>query len=223
MALLMPALAGARETAKTTACLSNLRQMVVGERMYLTEDNSACLRLANQSHYAYTGGTWWGPGQLYALSIMSAPKVAYCPSLVGDWWAYNASRWSKDAPQDPITFGYVYRRWLAYGWCDYNVDSDGDLTPTSRVTLKTAPDGLALYADVSLMSYKGSLLGANVTLEHNYNNAGNVGYADGHVETWTRRRIDHEGKGVASVNKAPWPFYEEGFISALDLPGAHPW
>src|ERR1051326_7786658 len=51
-ALLLPALQGAKESARTAKCLSNLKQMGVAALMYVDDNSGKCIDL---------GGPWWDP------------------------------------------------------------------------------------------------------------------------------------------------------------------
>ena len=68
-AMLLPALATAKEVAKKTACLSNLRQLALANTMYV-DDNNGC-------HYPRTRTPFWVTGM---RGYFLEPRVLLCPS-----------------------------------------------------------------------------------------------------------------------------------------------
>src|SRR6185295_14102906 len=79
VAILLPALHRARETALSLQCKSNLRQIYIGFALYAHDFNDyipACAPGADNWHYHLGPGGYLGP----------AAKPAH-PSLLGDTWA----------------------------------------------------------------------------------------------------------------------------------------
>ena len=68
-AMLLPALASAKELAKKTACLSNLRQLSLAEVMFVDEHEGR--------HYPRTRSPFWVVG---LRDYFVEPKVLVCPS-----------------------------------------------------------------------------------------------------------------------------------------------
>jgi prepilin-type N-terminal cleavage/methylation domain-containing protein/prepilin-type processing-associated H-X9-DG protein len=92
--LLLPALSSAKEKAKRTSCMNNLKQMGIAMHMY-TGDNNNYMPLLKWS----TNGSIWYPyemarftatnlmtmgwenlGLLYASKLIPDPRIFYCPS-----------------------------------------------------------------------------------------------------------------------------------------------
>ncbi len=75
--LLLPALSRAREAARTTACISNLRQIAIGVGLYLDEYNEG-LPVAEPLGPTYRGftfgGKWVEEDSLLRSGIFAAPK-----------------------------------------------------------------------------------------------------------------------------------------------------
>lgn len=160
--------------------------------------------------------------------------------------SYNEmlKQWTIPSVQKVI-YGYSTRRTLAFGFGDTFVtslwtDSLGRATYGIKLGSGQIKGGVALYADQSLYFYhvdsaNMDYVGANfVGFEHGgqmikplsglvnrdirgrIKGGGNVIYADGHSEFWSKDRIEKEGKG-----QARWPYNEQYFLSAYDLPGAN--
>jgi len=86
IAMLLPALAKAREHAKSVACLSNLRQCGIGLQMY-AEDYGRVIPADVLYYDAGTGLSWYellaGPksGRSQADKYVTSPGVFYCPKM----------------------------------------------------------------------------------------------------------------------------------------------
>jgi prepilin-type N-terminal cleavage/methylation domain-containing protein len=105
--ILLPTLVNARETARRTACLSNLRQLGVAVVEYSTRfkggyapigcmkrpsDSKPC-RMLNTTAY-YNRGTTRGAlglGWLVTAGLIKDGKPYYCPSESNPQWMYNYS------------------------------------------------------------------------------------------------------------------------------------
>src|SRR5204862_525200 len=71
-ALLLPALAQAKERSKRTACLNNLKQMGLGSQMYADDDKKGAL--SNTASIGDDDLTWLYP------TYISTLKTFVCPS-----------------------------------------------------------------------------------------------------------------------------------------------
>lgn len=99
-ALLFPGLTRALETARRTACGSNVRQVTTGLIMYATDHDDYLPRsqggqnaalsfevaqpLEYVTYQVQDGNTdyyWTGQGLLYAYDYIYEPKLLYCPSM----------------------------------------------------------------------------------------------------------------------------------------------
>jgi prepilin-type N-terminal cleavage/methylation domain-containing protein len=100
-ALLLPALAGAKEQARCTQCLSNLRQLNLGYTMAVGEDNGQLAAVGEDagqlegSEFEYvTGGSsgaWfeqtWGCDQASICpDAPQGPVIQYSPLWQGSWY-----------------------------------------------------------------------------------------------------------------------------------------
>jgi prepilin-type N-terminal cleavage/methylation domain-containing protein/prepilin-type processing-associated H-X9-DG protein len=100
-AILFPVFAAAREKARQTSCLSNMKELGLGLAMYTTDYDG---------HYACSGGTCFGG---YAGCSQATPT----PTLNWQWVVYPyVKNWQiYVCPSDPrssnIPVSYVYNNW----------------------------------------------------------------------------------------------------------------
>ena len=131
IAMLLPALKKAKETARLLKCLSNIKQINTGLHIYASEydgrfppghfDHNAALMFylatRHNEHIGYhvdkvvDGFTnyFTGHGVLYALDIVTDPRVFYCPSQRYENWTWPKG-WHD--PQHGLAHrsgGYYYR------------------------------------------------------------------------------------------------------------------
>jgi prepilin-type processing-associated H-X9-DG protein/prepilin-type N-terminal cleavage/methylation domain-containing protein len=212
-AMLMPALATARESARSAACQSNLKQISLGFTMY-TNDNNGWYPWAYNSDYD-TGyekcwdyekesGDWTGNGyigpyldeNINVYGCLTAKGLhSYDRPITG--YAYNASYLGKG-------------KWIWGG----TPSSEGD--PARTVEVKS-PSETCLVADSAYWSasdsqYTGNnylrapngsnnWIGENIHYRHN--DKANVAWCDGHVSS--------------EENSNPNPSHEEiGYLSSDD-------
>ncbi len=214
-ALLLPALARAKATAKRTHCLSNLHQMNLAAQLYVGDNEG---RFPSAYHSALENGVMvsyaWdlttigsspnqvAPGLLW--QGQGAKAIQQCPSFTG------GANWAND----PFT-GYNYNTsFIGHGQFE-NIPE-----PAKAAAVKN-PAATALFGDGG---YSG---GANKFMRAPWPNPGDqtfsgrwagtqafrhqqrtsVAWVDGHVESWRQRFTDNKN-GAANV--AP----ETGFLSA---------
>jgi prepilin-type N-terminal cleavage/methylation domain-containing protein/prepilin-type processing-associated H-X9-DG protein len=152
LVLLLPALAAAREVAKTTQCLSNLRQLATAAAAYGAE-NDGSYPVAQ-----YTAGTVWyrwdfvvsrdpgtgkatvGAGLLWmgqaGGSHSAAGQVQQCPSFAG----------SSTAAGDPYT-GYNYNTTRIGHGQGEDVHRPNEILPPARLNEIRNPARCALFGD----------------------------------------------------------------------------
>ena len=75
IAILLPSLSGARDRAKASTCLSNLRQLGISYIMYSDQENAGHTLIDPASHSTY--GTFWM--QLTGPYHANDDKLYYCP------------------------------------------------------------------------------------------------------------------------------------------------
>jgi prepilin-type processing-associated H-X9-DG protein/prepilin-type N-terminal cleavage/methylation domain-containing protein len=218
IALLLPALSGAREQAKTIACLSNLRQMVIAANNY-ADANGGSYPLAYFSQTsglitvsydwdftttlnAGTGLATVTPGVLWQGSATMA--VQQCPSFDG----------KSNTFADPYT-GYNYN-------CSYiGGGANGSIIAVPARTSQVArPTRCALFGDGQYYSGADKFMRspfpgpADVLFNFNSPSSGtqgfrhrngttNVAFCDGHAENMPNRYttmnpLDHTALGPAT-------------------------
>ncbi|MBA4149537.1 MAG: type II secretion system protein [Verrucomicrobia bacterium] len=119
--MLLPALSKAKERAKRTSCLSNLRQLGLGVNMYAS-DNSDKMPTIFRTASAFTtywfrnGGTYRNLGLLYTGKYITPPRSFYC--LSGDARADEALAYNSPANQwegTGVRISYPARTFIVSG------------------------------------------------------------------------------------------------------------
>jgi prepilin-type N-terminal cleavage/methylation domain-containing protein/prepilin-type processing-associated H-X9-DG protein len=214
-ALLLPALARAKATAKRTHCLNNLHQMGIAAQIYVNDhdgsfpvayyyaiENGVAISYAWDLTTINSSPNQVGPGVLW--QGQGAAAIQQCPGFTG------GANWNTD----PFT-GYNYNTsFIGHGQFE-NIPE-----PAKAVAVKN-PALTALFGDGG---YSG---GANKFMRAPWPNPGdqtfsgrwagtqafrhqkrtNVAWVDGHAEAWRLRFTDNKN-GAANV--AP----DTGFLSA---------
>jgi prepilin-type N-terminal cleavage/methylation domain-containing protein/prepilin-type processing-associated H-X9-DG protein len=173
--LLLPALQKARDRAKTSACLSNLKQMGIGVVMY-TDDWDGIMPLRNKS-FGGRGNTafytdWWVHIEGY---IDSESKAFLCPA-------------GKKLPSDEIRVQYgmnmafATHPWFQRGWSKL---SEVIYPSDCAMVLDTysSSDGITPVLNPNLAVHSsGDPEKGRFQLRHPKWKSGNVLYTDSHVE-----------------------------------------
>jgi prepilin-type processing-associated H-X9-DG protein len=216
--LILPAASSVRQAARSTACLSNLRQMAAAATDYAMRNGGSyppaqwsdpADSSAREWDFAKRGNTVIGPGFLWAPQPVTA--VQQCPAFdgkarsAGDLFTgynYNTSyigRGTGERVTSPARVAQVKKpsRTLLFG--------DGQWAPGAnkymRSPLHSPSEDPAAYAD-------GSASRAAGTQGFRHRGATNAAFCDGHAES-LRDRADGGNKNVAPGT---------GFISDSDAP-----
>ena len=79
-AMLLPALAKAREKARSISCVSSLKQAALAVAMYANDHNQWVCNLPQGSYNISGKAVWYWPGIMCGLNYMQIGSV-YCPSM----------------------------------------------------------------------------------------------------------------------------------------------
>lgn len=122
--ILLPSLAGVRETTRQVICRNNIRQLGIGMFLYADDHRdllppsvyassiqSDAMHLASVVRRAVTPISWDGLGHLYADDYLPTPGVFYCPSHYGEHPLDRYSRLWADPGQSngEIVSNFQYR------------------------------------------------------------------------------------------------------------------
>jgi prepilin-type processing-associated H-X9-DG protein len=153
IAILLPALSRARETAKRVVCLSNLHQMVIAANAYVAESRGyypvAQYSVPNRSGgggcaYAWDFTTISSPGtpkQVVPGLLWGGHganvKIQQCPSFDG----------SSNSGTDPYT-GYNYNTsYIGHGQGEYGPQDAHGIVPPAKAVQITNPARTAIFGD----------------------------------------------------------------------------
>jgi len=209
MAVLMPALGGARQRGKSIACLSNLRQLAIASQVY-GNNNDGFYPIAYMYKFTDTASVFYAwdfttiitfspfeqeviPGLLWEGETIE--KVQQCPSFKGD------STWLAD----PYT-GYNYNTsYIGHG------QFEACVTP-ARAAAVRRPERCALFGDGQWSEGANKFMrspwpnecdtvGFRYAGTQGYRHYGrtNVAYCDGHAATVKECYKNTEEDGVTNI------------------------
>ena len=204
-AMLLPALSAARERARQSNCLSNLKQMALGCTMY-AGDNKDYRPAARQSHHNCVGAyaSPNGLGLLYTGGYNTTEKSYYCPSIT----KFHDSQFLEEGNNGKAFIGYslsIYK----WNWTD-NYDSHRLSGPFPKYELGSgytveAPAGpgtMPLCGDL-FYADEGAIGGGVEQGKHG--KSFNVAWADGHADS----NIDPSKKPI--IGSTDWHMAFWGF------------
>ena len=176
-AILFPVFARAREKARQTNCLSNVKQMMVGVMMYAQDYDE--MLIPSALTYA-TGGNWYELLQPYVKNM----QMFKCPS----------------SPAVAVGYGWNYQEFGYY----YGDHGTGWATALAQVT---APAETILLGDNSDANANRYLYKRHATYTPNrHNGGGNMGLLDGHAKWFSETELRKSQTGVAAPWRyAPTP------------------
>jgi prepilin-type N-terminal cleavage/methylation domain-containing protein/prepilin-type processing-associated H-X9-DG protein len=156
--LLLPALTRARESARGTVCLSNLRQVGVAVQLYVQDSNN---RLPFMSDIYPTATNKYPGPDLVLSNHLGNVNVLRCPS----------DKWPADKPQARPQAGLTYfdQTGCSYAWNDFLNGQDAE--HLSVIGLNFDPHQIPLFFDKEKFH-----------LARGDPKARNFLYADGHIK-----------------------------------------
>lgn len=210
-AMLLPALAQAKNKAKMIQCLNNTKQLDLAWSMYANDSNDRLVnnhsngnggsgRVAWINDFSKLGvGTWNGSARKEASSQAMSLKLAITQ---GTLWPYNGNAEIYHCPSDfalsfdtpPVLRDRSYSMSCGMNW----VNDNGDSTPANGSFVKftgisnPGPSLASVFIDVSANSIDNNEFPCFNPGTYAYwkvptsrhNNGGLISFADGHAEYW---------------------------------------
>ncbi|MEA3404074.1 MAG: prepilin-type N-terminal cleavage/methylation domain-containing protein [Armatimonadota bacterium] len=187
-AILFPVFARAREKAKQASCLSNMKQLVLGAHMYVT-DYDDCLfgHLAGTRHPQTPDEPEWPWDSPYynwqqqVYPYVKNEQLYVCPSLPTYDWHYNGR---------DNTLGYGMNYWVTYF---YNYLNLSDFERPAETIWFTDCKYYVVYPTYYLWRYPDHYAYGKdgfARLDIRHNNGANVGFIDGHAKWMNRQTLE---------------------------------
>ncbi len=157
IALLLPAFARLRESARRVGCASNMHQIAIALESFARENRNRfpnSFYSGNQRREARPqdmmilnrgtwGDTWDGIGRLYSKAYLSDPGAYYCPSHTGDHpFERYQNLWNRHS-RDQLFGNYHYR-----GILNFSTLPSDPIDRHDRDTIHAEnPAGISILAD----------------------------------------------------------------------------
>lgn len=196
-AILFPVFAKAREKARQTSCLSNLKQLGTSALMYV-QDYDECLfghiQGTRSTFYPPSGDYLNWPQQIYPY--LKNEQLLACPSNSTATFVY--------APLNPkdYNFGYGMNYWLTYY---YYAATLADLKLPAETIWFTDSNYYLVYPTYYLFTYPADpTYGQNgsARLQLRHNDGVNCTFVDGHSKWMNRQTIEGDIGGGPSGTTA---------------------
>ncbi len=218
--MLLPALNKARESARTTTCLNNLKQIGSAAALYVADSKYAVIRLYSplDQFLCFDGPrNGYGTGVLFKQGYIGG-ETMFCPNDLNGWRPPLPEVFTTP---DPWGFrsSYTPPRGAEGGAKDAQVFNDG-IAGGCLPVWKCDP-GHVLFADCTAYTVSKDNF-ASMNMEHQ---GQNFVYADGHAVKYTRSEVGGkkqfaataEGKAFLGGNY----YFESYYLSSFNLSGKH--
>ncbi len=196
-AILFPVFARAREKARQTSCLSNVKQLTLGALMYV-QDYDECLF----GHIQGTRNTFYPPVEPFlnwsqqVHPYVKNAQIFTCPSNPTAGWTFT--------PKD-YYFGYGMNYWMTYYYY-YSTGAMSYIQKPAETIWFTDCNYYVVYPTCYLATYPTNpTYGVNGTarLQLRHNGGVNVGFLDGHAKWMSREAIESD-TGLYANSKYWW-------------------
>ena len=185
-AMLLPALAKAREKARAAVCMGNLKQLSLAFLMYVQDNDgyfppTYYFTTLSEVGWDFATDTWWATYRLGIIGKYLKGRVFECPTSKKIIKSYDR----------PFT-GYAYNATYIGG--GYSVWT-GQADPPAKISRIRKPSETILLADSAIWStYTNEVIGNNYlrapgdssyfgpNVHFRHNGFANVAFCDGHVE-----------------------------------------
>ena len=192
--MLLPALSGAREMAKSISCVNNLKQLGLSTGMYQS-DNNGYFPPTHLNNGTNPSPTWGSTGwhQIYVNNGYATWKEFECP--VG--WGYETSTWNGSGVSSPKDT--YYQKFVNYGINMMYVGGwPSNTYGYSQTPAKSSqigdPSCTVLFADcwnvgnkspfyILMDYYTTNTQYGVVKMYHDKSHLANVGWCDGHASS----------------------------------------
>jgi len=195
-AILFPVFARAREKARQTSCLSNVKQLGLAISMY-TQDYDE--RLTRPYRYMYPGGVrslfWWGD---MMQPYINNYQLLECPS---DSWAYTYMR--PAGLPDPLICSYAYNS-VYHTEAGVNV---GSLSDAKLASIAAPAETIILCDSTTSEIYTGGSLNFTISGPMGITDLGTGGYnrvAERHNEGFNCAFVDGHAKWLNQSLPGMW-------------------
>ncbi len=178
-AILFPVFARAREKARQTSCLSNVKQIVLAALMYAEDYDENYPAYSIDGTYPYSNGTWVGVWYKLIEPYLKNQQILACPS-----YSFRRAEGAADADTS------------GYGWNRHIITTDGwsrcamaDFEHPSQTVLTADAGGNSNYR-IYHQAYYSSCSSSSTYVDPRHNGGANVGLMDGHAK-WYRVDLPH--------------------------------
>ena len=206
-AILFPVFARAREKARQTSCLSNMKQIVLGALMYVQDYDDMLLGHIAGARFPQSPSepAWAWPGPYYMWHQQVYPYVKNlqlftCPSVPTSGLAAQAD----GTPAYDSTLGYGMNYEMTYFYRSLNLSN---LTRPAQTLWFADCRSFVVYPAFYTFTYPTNpTYGLNgwARLDIRHNEGANVGFADGHAKWLSRMELEGD-RGTGASARYWWP------------------
>lgn len=205
-AILLPALQSARERARTSSCLSNMKQNTMAITGY-TGDFDGWFPVGYDGNYSKPTLNYFWSGKLFMLNYNKGFMTFFCPnSIPNEAYAAVGTNDKWNSLQWTVGFRTVYKASTGAWW------SGGKVYVNSKHTAIKQPSKYVVIGDTKISTTNAKswyCLTNNTNLTQTFalchNGSLNWGAFDGHVENIRKGDVDNIGDecGWSSENVIP--------------------